>query len=71
MNGAMAISIAPFSGGLLNPARSIGPLFMMSQIASNDQLLMTLTPFVGCMAAMFIYKKTLISEDLEDELDEL
>lgn len=71
MNAAMATAIAPFSGGLLNPARAFGPLFMMSQLASNDQLLMTITPFVGCWAAMWIYKKGLISEDLEDELDEL
>lgn len=71
MNAAMAISIGPFSGGLFNPARSLGSLAVMKGIASNDALLMMLTPFAGCSLAMWIYQKTLISEELEDELDDL
>jgi hypothetical protein len=32
---------------------------------------MCIVPFAACTAAMYLYKKVLISEELEDELDEL
>jgi hypothetical protein len=32
---------------------------------------MCLVPFAACTAAMWVYKKVLISEDLDEELDEL
>jgi len=71
INGAMAMAIAPFSGGLFNPARSMGPLFILDEISSNDQMYMCLVPFAGCTVAMWLYKKLLISEELDEELDEL
>jgi len=71
MTAAMAVSIAPFSGAMMNPARAFGPLFLLKEISTNNQFFMAFTPFVGCWAAMWIYQKTLISEELEEELDEL
>lgn len=62
---------APLTGGCLNPARSLGSLFILDQVAGNSQLVMTLAPFVGAYAGMFVYKKFLISEQLQDELEEL
>ena len=71
MTAAMAVSIAPFSGALMNPARAFGPLFLLKEVSTNDQFFMAFTPFFGCWGAMWLYKKLLISEELEDELDEL
>ena len=68
---AMVLASAPISGACLNPARAMGPLFILDKNSSNDQLMMALAPFVGCTVAMFLYKTFLISEELEDELDEM
>ena len=68
---AMVLASAPISGACFNPARSMGPLFLLDKSASNASFLMSLAPFVGCTAAMFLYKQFLISDELEDELDEL
>lgn len=68
---AMVLASAPISGACLNPARSLGSLFVMDQSSGNEQFIMAIAPFLGCTLGMLIYKKFLISEDLEDELDEL
>lgn len=68
---AMVLASAPISGACFNPARAIGPLFALDKSTSNNQLVMALAPFIGCTAGMFIYKRWLISDELEDELDEL
>src|SRR3990167_1246367 len=65
---AMVLASAPISGGCFNPARSLGPLFFLDKIASNSQFIMAFSPFAGNLAGMFIYKKFMISEELEDEL---
>lgn len=65
------MAIGPFSGGLFNPARALGPLFILDEISSNDQMYMCIVPFAACTAAGYLYRKVLISEELEDELDEL
>lgn len=65
------IVVAPFTGACLNPARSLGSLFVLDQVSSNGQFVMTLAPFVGCYLGALIYRKVLISEKLEDELEEL
>lgn len=62
---------APISGACFNPARSLGSLFILNQVASNGQFVMAFAPFVGAYAGMIIYKKLLISEQLQDELEEL
>jgi glycerol uptake facilitator-like aquaporin len=68
---AMVLSCAPISGACFNPARSFGPLFVMNEVGSNGQFIMSFAPFVGCTIGMALYKKFLISEELEDELEEL
>lgn len=62
---------APLTGACLNPARSLGSLFILDQVAANGQFVMAAAPFVGAYAGMVVYKKFLISEQLEDELEEL
>lgn len=62
---------AGVSGACFNPARSLGPIFFLDQIASNSQFILAFAPFVGCTAGMAIYKQFLISEELEDELEVL
>lgn len=62
---------APITGGCLNPARSLGSLFVLDQVAGNGQFIMAFAPFVGALAGMQVYKKLLISEQLQDELEEL
>ena len=64
-------ALAPLSGGCLNPARAIGPIFFMDKIISNQQFVLAAAPFLGTYLAMLIYKKFLMSDELEDELDEL
>ena len=71
INAAMVIAIAPASGGMLNPARAFGPLFVLNEVKSSNQMIISLMPFLGCYVASFLYQKLLISEELEDELDEL
>ena len=69
---AMAAPIGAFSGALFNPARFIGPMLFMGEAEDlNTMLLMALTPFLGCYLAGVAYKKMLITEDLEDKLDQL
>ena len=65
------MAIAPLTGACLNPARSLGSLFILDQVAANGQFVMALAPFVGSYLGMLIYKKFLISEQLQDELEEL
>lgn len=67
----LVAALAPISGGCFNPARSIGPIFFLNRIASNSQLIMAGAPFLGTTIGMWIYKRYLISDELEDELDEL
>lgn len=67
----MIISIAPFSGALINPARALGPVLILDEQATTEQLVMMICPFLACSAAVWLYRKLLISEDLEDELEEL
>jgi glycerol uptake facilitator-like aquaporin len=62
---------APLSGACLNPSRSLGTLFILDQVASNGQFFLAGAPFAGSIAGMFIYRKFLISEQLQDELEEL
>jgi glycerol uptake facilitator-like aquaporin len=62
---------APLTGACLNPARSLGSLFILDQVAANGQFVMALAPFAGSYAGLLVYKKLLISEQLEDELEEL
>lgn len=68
---AFVIVAAPFSGACLNPARSLGSLFVLDQVSSNSQFIMALAPFVGSYFGALIYRKVLISEQLQDELAEL
>lgn len=65
------MAIAPLTGACLNPARSLGSLFILDQVAANGQFVMALAPFVGSYLGMLVYKKFLISEQLQDELEEL
>lgn len=67
----LVLASAPVSGACFNPARSLGPLYLLDQVASSSQFFMALAPFAGCTLAMGIYKKFLMSDDLEDELEEL
>lgn len=68
---AFVMCLAPLTGACLNPARSLGSLFILDQVASNSQYIMAFAPFLGSYAGAMIYKKLLISEELEDELEEL
>jgi glycerol uptake facilitator-like aquaporin len=65
------MALAPLTGGCLNPARSLGSLFILDQVASNNQFFMALAPFLGAYCGMLAYKKFLISDQLQDELEEL
>jgi glycerol uptake facilitator-like aquaporin len=62
---------AEISGACFNPARALGPFFFMDGVGASSQLLMAICPFVGCTLAMALYKQFLMSESLEEELDEL
>ena len=62
---------APLTGACLNPARSLGSLFILDQVAANSQFVMAAAPFVGAYAGMLVYKRFLISEELQEELEEL
>jgi glycerol uptake facilitator-like aquaporin len=68
---AFVMVTAPFSGACLNPARSLGSLFVLGQVSSNAQFIMALAPFVGSFVGALVYRKVLISEQLQDELEEL
>ena len=68
---AFVIVSAPFSGACLNPARSLGSLFVLDKVSSNSQFMMALAPFVGSYFGALIHRKILISEQLQDELEEL
>lgn len=68
---AFVMCLAPLTGACLNPSRSLGSLFVMDQVASNNQYIMAFAPFLGSYAGALVYKKLLISEQLEDELEEL
>ena len=68
---AFVMTMAPLTGACLNPSRSLGSLFVLDQVASNGQFIMAFAPFVGSYAGALVYKKLLISEQLEDELEEL
>ena len=62
---------AQISGACFNPARAIGPFLFMAGVGTSNQMLMAFCPFLGCTLAMGLYKQFLMSEELEDELDEL
>jgi glycerol uptake facilitator-like aquaporin len=65
------MTTGPLSGACLNPSRSLGTLFILDQVAANGQFLLALAPFAGSITGMYIYRKFLISEQLQDELEVL
>lgn len=67
----LVMATAEISGACFNPARAIGPFFFIDGVGSSNQFLMAMCPFLGCALSMGLYKQFLMSDELEDELDEL